>query len=244
MRYFLIVLLLLTLTGPAVLILSGKINFTANYQTANRQSAHIAPDPLSTSEAIIQVYSARAFNWRGIFAVHTWIAIKPKDINYYIIYQVIGWRVHWNLPPLLAVKDIPDRNWFDQKPNVILDIRGDKAEKLIPDIVHAAESYPYAYEYVTWPGPNSNTFTAYVARRVPELRLALPSNALGKDFLPNYAFFSKAPSGTGYQISLGGLFGITLAREEGLEINILGLVYGINPATRTIKLPGFGDIKI
>jgi hypothetical protein len=244
MRYFLIILLLLTFTGPAVLILSGKINFTADYRTANRQSAHLAPDPLSTSEAIIQVYSARAFNWRGIFAVHTWIAIKPKDTNYYIIYQVIGWRVLWHLPPLIATKDIPDRHWFDQKPSIILDIRGDKADKLIPDIVKAANSYPYAYNYLTWPGPNSNTFTAYVARRVPELRLTLPSNALGKDFLPNYTFFTQAPSGTGYQISLGGLFGITLARKEGLEINILGLVYGISPATMTIKLPGFGDIKI
>jgi hypothetical protein len=29
--------------------------------------------------------------------------------------------------------------------------------------------YPYPNEYRAWPGPNSNTFTAYIAREVPEL---------------------------------------------------------------------------
>ncbi len=243
MRLFLIIFLVLTFLGPLVLILSGKISFNADFRTANRQSANIAPDPTSTPEAVIQVYSARAFNWRGIFSVHTWIAIKPKNINYYFVYQVIGWRTFWHLPPLMATKDIPDRYWFNQRPTLILDIRGEQADKLISDIVKATESYPDANDYVTWPGPNSNTFTAYVARQVPALHLALPSNALGKDFLPGFTLFARAPSGTGYQFSFFGLFGITLAREEGLEINLLGLVYGFSPYAMTLKLPGFGDIK-
>jgi hypothetical protein len=242
MRLFLITFLLLTFSGPLAIILSGKVSFVADYRKANRESAHLAPDPNSTPDAIIQVYSARTFNWRGIFSVHTWIAIKPRNINYYIVYQVIGWRYLWNLPPLVATKDIPDRNWFNQKPNVILDLRGEKADKLIPQIVNSANQYPFAKKYLTWPGPNSNTFTAYVARHVPDLKLALPSNALGKDYLPDFTFFTHAPSGTGYQFSFFGLFGITLARMEGLEINLLGLIYGFSPATMTLKLPGLGDI--
>lgn len=240
----LIILLILTFAGPLFFLLTGQIDFHADYRTANRESTHIAPDPRTTPEAVIQVYSARTFNWRGMFAVHTWVAVKPKNAKQYTVYQVIGWLLFRNLPPLSVTQDIPDRYWFDQKPQIILDIRGERAEKLLPEIIKAAASYPYPNEYGYWPGPNSNTFTAHVARQVPELQLALPSNAIGKDYFPNPPFFTRAPSGTGYQISIYGVIGIIIAAREGLEINILGLVYGFSPAMRMIKLPGFGDIKI
>jgi hypothetical protein len=244
MKYFFLILIFLTLAGPLWLIFSGKVSFTADYRTANRSSMRLAPDPATIHEAVIQVYAARAFNWRGIISLHTWIAVKPENAQQYTVFQVVGWRLYRQLSPVVAIEDVPDRNWFDQKPEVILDIRGVKAEKLIPEIARAVQEYPYQNEYHIWPGPNSNTFTAYVARQVPDMQLALPGNALGKDYLTGSRFFSNAESGTGYQISFYGIFGITLARREGLEINILGLVYGFSPALMTIKLPGFGDIRI
>lgn len=242
MKFIFIILIILTVIGPLWMLLSGKIDFNADYRTANRESAHIAPDPKTTSEAIIQAYSARAFNWRGIFATHNWIAVKPKNAPHFTVYQVVGWRLFWGLPPLEMEQDIPDRYWFDAKPIIILDIRGDQAEKLISKIDKAAKAYPYSGKYDFWPGPNSNTFPAYIARQVPELGLALPSTAIGKDFLPGFTFFAKAPSGTGYQFSLFGVFGILIALKEGLEINILGLVYGIKPSAFAIELPGIGQI--
>lgn len=223
---------------------SGKIDFTADYRTADRSSAHIAPDPKTTSVAVIQAYSAYAFNWRGLFSVHLWIAVKPKDAETYTVYQVVGWRTWRGLPALSAETDIPDRYWYDQKPHILLDIRGEKAEKLIPKITEAVASYPYPKQYTAWPGPNSNTFIAYIAREIPELVLTLPGNAVGKDYLSATQFFSRTPSGTGYQFSLFGVLGVTLALQEGFEINFLGLVYGISPATFTLKLPGFGDIRL
>jgi len=221
-----------------------EIDFRADWRTANRQSAHIAPDPKTNPEAIIQVYSARAYHWRGLFSVHTWIAVKLKNADHYVVYQIIGWRLLHGLSPLAIGSDIPDRYWFGNKPLIIFDKRGELAEKLIPKIAHIAESYPDRNRYVLWPGPNSNTFPAYVARHIPELGLALPPNALGKDFLPKYTFFSRTPSGTGYQFSLFGIFGISIAKLEGLEINILGLVYGINPYALSIALPGIGQIYL
>lgn len=240
----LFIYLLLTLIGPLAILLSGQIDFKADWRTANRESAHLAPDPFKTKEAVIQVYSARTFNWRGMFAVHTWLAIKPKNSEHYTVYHSIGWRLFMNLPPVVEVEDIPDRNWFNQKPTIILTIQGKQAEKLIPEIKAAVSTYPYHREYHYWPGPNSNTFIAYIARHVPGLGLAMPSNAVGKDFLPGYTFFTPAPSGTGYQLSLFGLFGILVAKTEGIEINILGVVYGISPSQHAIKLPGFGDIRL
>ncbi len=237
-RTVLLLWLLLTCIGPMWNIISGKIDWDANYRTANRESAHIAPDPQQTKEAIIQVYAARAFNWRGVIATHSWIAVKPKDAQAYTVYQVVGWRTYRGLPALVVAEDIPDRYWYNAKPELILDMRGSKAETLIPRIQAVAEHYPYANYYGLWPGPNSNTFPAYVARQVPELGLALPTTAIGKDFLVENFVFAQAPSATGYQCSFFGLFGLLAAKKEGIEVNILGLVYGIRFSPFRIILPG------
>lgn len=237
-----LIIVALAIVGPLWIVLSGQIDLKTDWRFANRDSAHIAPDPLTNPEAVVQVYSARTYSWRGAFAVHTWIAVKPMNAKQYTVYQVIGWRILQNLPALMASPDIPDRNWFGQTPTLIYAAYGEQANLLALQIAHAAAQYPYPNRYDTWPGPNSNTFTAFVARQVPEMHLALPSNAIGKDYLPNFQFFARAPSGTGYQFSLFGVFGILIAAREGLEINILGLVYGISPMTTTLKLPGFGDI--
>ena len=238
-----LVTLLLSL-GPLLVFASGKTVVGGDWRNANRESSNIAPKPAEHSDAVIQIYSARTFSWRGLFASHTWIATKNKNEQNYTVYQVIGWRGLWKLPVLSIQKDVPDRYWFGQRPTVIKSFYGAEAEKLIPKIEQAAASYPYKEKYILWPGPNSNTFTAFIARQIPELQLSLPSIAIGKDFLGKNKFFAKAPSGTGYQFSFYGIFGILLARDEGLEINIIGLVFGINPLKLSITLPGLGSFGL
>ena len=109
----------------------------------------------------------------------------------------------------------PDNYWFGDRPKVILDRRGPGVDALIENLRAAVARYPYPHEYRAWPGPNSNTFTAFIAREVPKLGLDLPSNAIGKDFLPGGALFAAAPSGSGFQVSLFGLAGILLAIALG-----------------------------
>ena len=41
----------------------------------------------------MQVYAARTVGWRGVMAVHTWIAFKPRGAAEYTRYEVIGWGV-------------------------------------------------------------------------------------------------------------------------------------------------------
>ena len=190
----------------------------------------------------MQVYAARAFNWRGALAVHTWIATKPRDTESYTVHQVMGWRRYQNLPVVISTPDIPDRLWYGAEPEVLVDVRGPRAAAAIPRIEAAVASYPHVREYGLWPGPNSNTFTAHVGRQVPELEMDLPTTAIGKDYLPNGGLVDGAPSGTGGQISLFGLLGVTLAKEEGLEVNILALNFGIDLLRPAIKLPGIGRI--
>jgi len=80
-----------------------------------------------------------------------------------------------------------------------------------------------------WPGPNSTTFLAHIARQVPDLAIQLPSNAVGKDFLPGGRVVALAPSGSGFQVLPYGLIGILFAAGEGLELNLLRLSLGVDP---------------
>jgi hypothetical protein len=230
------------LAGPVLVASCGTINLGADWRTADRSSTGIAPDPASTPEAVVQVYAARAFNWRGMFAVHTWIAVKPAAGEEFTVHQVVGWREWRGLPVVVSQLDAPDRSWYGNDPRVITDLRGPAAERAIPAIEQAVASYPYARDYVLWPGPNSNTFVAYVGRAVPELALEMPTTAIGKDYLPHGNLIGPAPSRTGYQLSLFGLLGVMAAIREGLEFNLLGLAFGIDPLGPAVKLPGIGRL--
>ena len=236
-RLSLVVLTLAAIVGAAAIRQS-----MADWRTASRESAGIAPDPARHSEAIVQVYAARAYSWRGVFGVHTWISVKASDALEFTVYEVIGWRVR-HQQPALAISNRPaDGRWFGNFPKVIADLRGAGVDDIIKRIDAAAKSYPYMDEYRLWPGPNSNTFTAYVARAIPELRLDLPPTAIGKDYLPGNGVLAKSPSGTGYQISLFGLLGVLAGTEEGIELNLLGLTFGIDPADLALKLPMAGRL--
>lgn len=214
----------------------------ADWRTASRESTGIAPDPSEVTEAIVQVYAARAYNWRGYFGVHTWIAVKPTDALEFTVYEVMGWRAYHGGNAIAISNRNPDRRWFGAAPEILADVRGEGVDEMIEEIEAAVKTYPYSHNYTVWPGPNSNTFTAHVARAVPELRLDLPPTAVGKDYIPGGGVFAKTPSGSGYQFSLFGLFGLMAAKEEGVELNILGLTFGIDVMNPALKLPLAGRI--
>jgi hypothetical protein len=155
---------------------------------------------------------------------------------------MIGWRVMRNLSGVVSDFGIPDRRWFGSEPELLADLRGPQAEQAIAKTLEAVQTYPYANDYTLWPGPNSNTFVAYVARHVPELQLALPVTAIGKDYPINGALIEPVPSGTGYQVSLYGLLGLLVAQQEGIELNLLGLSFGVDINRPALKLPMIGRL--
>lgn len=208
-----------------------------------QDSSGQAPDPAATPEAVIQVYAARAVGWRGVFAVHTWIAVKPAGAPRYTRYEVIGFGVQHGLPAVRVDRMGPDNYWFGARPELLLDRRGPGVDRLIRQVEAAIKAYPWPDTYTTWPGPNSNTFTAWVGRQVPELGLTLPSIAIGKDYLGAVPV-ARAPSGTGVQLSLFGVAGGILALHEGLEVNLLGLVVGLDVKAPALLLPGIGRIGL
>ena len=233
---------LVLLAGPLAAVALGLADLEGGWRMASRESAGIAPDPAAVPEAVIQVYGARAFGWRGAFAVHTWIAVKRHGAPDFTVYQVTGWHRSHGGGVLSSDRGIPDRRWYGATPEIYADLRGPEAEALIGKIEAAVRAYPYKDLYRTWPGPNSNTFTAFVARAVPELGVDLSPTAIGKDYLGAGTFVAASPSGSGYQVSLFGLLGVLAATEEGIEVNLLGLTFGIDPLDLAIKLPGLGRL--
>ncbi|MCZ4279310.1 DUF3750 domain-containing protein [Kiloniella laminariae] len=235
--------LMLLLIGPIFVVSSDEIDLSTPWGKANHDRSGLAPDPATTPQAIVQVYGARTFSWRGAFAVHTWIAVKPENAKNYTRLEVIGWRKRRGLPVTAATVGWPDRNWFGSRPELYYELHGSAAENMIPAILEAARQYPYPDEYEAWPGPNSNTFTAFVLRRIPEMTVDLPPTAIGKDYLDSSNHFvAMAPSNTGIQVSFFGLIGAIASKAEGLEINLLGLGFGLDPDNLALRLPGIGKV--
>ena len=239
---FILLVGLLT-AGPLWTIASGRVPLRGDWRTATQRSMGLAPDPSTHPDAVLQVYAARVFGWRGAFAVHTWVAAKSKGAMRYTRYEVIGWHAGEDQSVVwISTTRAADAEWYGSPPSVLVDARGAEAETIIEKLPAAIGSYPHAKRYGMWPGPNSNTFTAHLAREIPELRLSLPSTAIGKDYLGVSQMIARTPSGTGYQLSLLGMLGASVGGDEGLEVNVLGMVFGIDPRHWALKLPGIGRI--
>ncbi len=243
MIVWLLVVVLLLVAGPLWTLASGRVALDRDWRTASLRPTGLAPDPATEPEAVVQVYASRAFGWRGAFGVHTWLAAKPQDADRYTRYEVIGWyaRAGGSVVSVSSAR-AADAEWYGAAPRLIADLRGPAAAAAIAKLPQAVAAYPYPSTYRVWPGPNSNTFIAYLGRKIPELRLTLPSTAIGKDYLPFGEILVRTPSGTGYQLSLAGLLGVSAGRDDGVELNVLGLVFGLDFRQPALKLPGIGRV--
>ena len=169
-------------TVMAAVLLAGCT--TTSWRDATRESANIAPLPSEFSEAIVQVYAADTWGWRGIFAVHTWISVKPSNADTYTVLEVVGWRAKWGVPVLRVEPDLPDRHWYGAEPELVYEKRGDGVDEMIDQILEASRAYPWANEYVVFPGPNSNTYPAWLAEQVEGFDPDLPFRAIGSGWTP------------------------------------------------------------
>ena len=216
----------------------------ASWSTARRDRTYISPSPDAYEPAIIQVFGAKTWGWRGRFGIHTWIAIKGEGASNFVRYEVIGWRAYSGNPSLTIRQGNPDNYWFGNQPEILAELRGKEAQNLIPRLRAAINNYPHKNDYVLWPGPNSNSFTAHIGRQFPELKLDLPPTAIGKDYLVGGDFVGKPTSGKGFQFSISGYGGFAISPVEGVELHLLGLTTGFDFNDKVLKIPGFGRISL
>jgi hypothetical protein len=237
----LILVLFLVPLASHALWWASRSDVAPSWRGADWSSAGLLPEPGADPDALVAIYAARVGRWRGIFAHHSWVVVKEAGGRRYTRYDKVGWG-----SPVRTDGWPPDGRWFGNTPKPILIIRGDEAARLIPQIREAVASYPYRGwgDYRAWPGPNSNTFVAHVMRSVPALAAALPPTAIGKDWQPTADMVGLTPSRTGIQVSLGGYAGLSVGWVEGVEVNVLGLIAGLDLRRPALKLPGWGRIGL
>lgn len=241
LKYFLLAFCLLF---AAPLLLRAAFDWRAvsaeNWASADWSSTGKLPRAQADAPALVRVYAARTGRWRGIFAVHTWIVLKDKG-GRYERYDKVGWG-----RPIRQDAFAPDGRWFGHDPEIVFATDGEAAERLVPKMRAAIASYEYrnAGDYRAWPGPNSNSFVAWVFTQVPEIGVAMPALALGKDYPLDGSWFGPSPSRTGFRVTLGGYAGVTMGWVEGIEVNLLGAVAGLDIRRPALKIPGFGRIGV
>jgi len=215
-------------------------NDPRSWRDADWSSTGMLPAASDFKPARVIVFTGTAGAWKGVFSVHSWIVLKHENETRWRRYDLVGWGepVRLNNWPV-------DGRWYGNVPIAIADISGTDAEKLIQRVEAAVAAYQFARagDYRIWPGPNSNSFVATILRAVPELAVSLPPNAVGRDFRDGI-YAGLTDSRTGVEFNLNGFAAIKFGWVEGIEVNLLGLVAGLDLRHPGLKLPGFGRIGI
>ena len=215
-------------------------NEPRSWRDADWSSTGMLPAAADFKPPRVIVFTGTAGAWKGVFSVHSWIVLKRANETHWTRYDLVGWGepVRLNNWPV-------DGRWYGNMPVAIADISGADAETLIPRIEAAVSAYQFGRpgDYRIWPGPNSNSFVAAILRAVPELAVSLPPNAVGRDFRDGI-YAGLTDSRTGVELNLNGLAAVKLGWVEGIELNLLGLVAGLDLRYPGLKLPGFGRIGL
>jgi Protein of unknown function (DUF3750) len=237
-RFILYLMILPSLIGGALAYAKG---WPASWRSADWSSSGVLPQAAAQTPATVIILASRTGRWKGIFAEHMSLVLKPTNASQWTRYDVVGWGT-----PVRRDDYAADAFWYGNRPRIIYQLEGNEAQALIPRIEQAIAQYPSsaAGSYVIWPGPNSNSFVSWVVRHTQGFDAELSPVAVGKDYLGPGLHIARAPSGTGYTISLGGYIGATLALEEGAELHLIGSTIGIDPNDLAIKLPSLGKLSL
>lgn len=198
------------------------------------------PSQLPRDEAwIVAVKSCRLPDYEADithFAHHTWIDVKAGDDAHWKRIEVLGSSTGALREPIQAVIAHSDHRW-DREVRVLKTITGERARRIAPRIEAVAQELDAKYRagYAAWPGPNSNTLLAELARATPELSFVFHHNGVGKDY-PGWFDAGWTASKTGVRVDSLPI-GFALALDEGLEVHLLQLTFGISLFPPRLELP-------
>ena len=186
--------------------------------------------PNISHELVVQLRSATLPSVLRAIAVHHWFVVFDPEtgaITRWEVWQNRGaggrsWgHLHQDLMPA-------DRPVGGGPMAIEAEWTGEDAARL-REVLERPEEYPFPEVYRYWPGPNSNTYAAWVLARAGLLHDFDP-RGIGKDFLGAYGFgIRRGALGT-------PLLGLRWGRHVGLEVHLLALTFGL--ALRPLRLKG------
>lgn len=126
----------------------------------------------------------------------------------------------------------PDRGVGGGPAVVAAEWRGETA-RAVRAVLEEPPRYPHRERYLAWPGPNSNTYAAWVLEQAG-VRHGLDPRAIGKDYLGD--------RGAGWELSRARLRCesplVGLRVEAGcLELHLLCLTFGLDLREREVRTP-------
>lgn len=194
---------------------------------------------------LVVVKSARlpsASPWITRFAHHTWIDVKRGSEADWWRAEVQGRGagvVFEAIDSVLARNDC----WYERRGLRVLAVHAGAAARAIAEQLPAAciaLDAEYAASYLKWPGPNSNTFVADLARAIPQLRYLPDGNAVGKDW-SGWFGAGATTSGTGLHLDTP-VAGAALGLREGVELHLLGFTTAVRLFPPALALPFLPEI--
>jgi hypothetical protein len=168
----------------------------------------------------------------ALLAVHSWfVTFDPSEGRWHRweVYQSAGASGYINedLWPLEALMGGGagwiDREWHDGE-----------AQRILAALAEAPKTYPYRDMYRAWPGPNCNTYAAWVLREAG-VAADLDPRAVGKDYL-GVVGADWTTTRTGIQIETP-LVGLKLGVKDGIEVHFLCATFGLDAWPPAFKTP-------
>jgi hypothetical protein len=173
----------------------------------------------------VQLWSATLPSVLRVIAVHTWFNVFDEKEGRWRRWEVWqnrdaggeSWgHVHRDLMH-------PERPVGGGPASCESEWTGDEAERLLA-VLERSPEYPERDRYRYWPGPNSNTYAAWVLSQAG-IPYSLNPRAIGKDFLGVHGYGLKREMGKTQLES--PLLGVCVDPLRAVELHVLALTLGI-----------------
>ncbi|MBI3270688.1 MAG: DUF3750 domain-containing protein [Planctomycetes bacterium] len=227
---------------PRVSLLGGLVLCLAG-EGCNALRTHDEALPPAPTELVVQLRCASLPDYLQPVAVHCWFVAADVEKHQWHRWEVWqkanrggkSWgHVHrdlWN----------PDKGVGGGPYSLLKEWRGEDAKRLLAAL-DASTQYPDRNVYHAWPGPNSNTYVAWVLREA-RVGADLPPTAIGKDWL-GFVGAGASTTRTGVQLETP-VVGLKLGLEDGVEAHVGCLTLGVDLWPPALKTPfgrlGFAD---
>ena len=196
---------------------------------------------VAPSTCVVQLRYATLPHFLGAIAVHYWFAVFDAASR-----QWHRWEV-WQAKDA-GGKSIGHVHCDLRHPNcgvgggayrLVAEWDG-SAARAICAVLAKAEDYPHWDRYRAWPGPNSNTFVAWVVREAG-LHYSFDPRAIGKDYMGPFGMrLSTRPACAQVEIPL---LGVRINLHDGVEVHVLGLTFGLRWSPLEVYTP-FGRVGL
>ena len=157
------------------------------------------------------------------------------------MYEVIGWRLRWTDTAVVVRNRAPDGRWFGSEPELYAEKRGAGVDELIKRIDEAARELSLRRRiHASGPARTPTPSLPGSRARCRSSSVDLPATAIGKDYLGGSVIGSAPERQRLPALARAACSASPRARVDGLELNLLGLNFGVGPSG--LKLPFFGTL--